>query len=60
MSARLVVRLARLEARRWPRRVRLVWWDRRQPRPAVAAEAGERVYLVSWQLPEQPAPRSLP
>ena len=61
MSAgRLAVRLGRLEARRWPPRVRIVWWDPRQPRPAVAAEAGERLYLVSWQLREESAPGSLP
>ena len=60
MSARLVVRLARLEARRWPGRVRVVWWDRRQARPVIAAEPGERLHYVSWLLREESAPGSLP
>ena len=60
MSTRLAGRLARLEARRWPRRVRVVWWDRRQARPMIAAEPGEQVYLVSWQPREEPAPVSRP
>jgi hypothetical protein len=55
MKASLARRLKRLEARHPPRRVRVVWWDRSQPRPVVEAAPGEQVYYVSWLGGEDPA-----
>ncbi len=50
MSPPLTRRLRLLEAKRRPRRVRVVVWDRSEgPRPIVDAGPGEVVHYVSWQ-----------
>ena len=50
MSAPLAKRLKLLEAKRRPRRVRVVVWDRSEgPRPIVDAGPGEVVHYVIWQ-----------
>ncbi len=50
MCAPLTRRLRLLEAKRRPRRVRVVVWDRSErPRPIVDAGPGEVVHYVIWQ-----------
>jgi hypothetical protein len=48
VSPNLQRRVEEMEARRKPaeRRVRYVWWDRRQPLPKAAP--GERLVVISW------------
>jgi hypothetical protein len=50
VSPPLAKRLKVLEAKRRPRRVRVVVWDRSEgPRPTVDAAPGEEVHYVIWQ-----------